>query len=317
MRKVVIFLFMFATISVSAGTWKVYRLEDSLSPKNDITAISFDQKGTLWIATSYGIYKQTDAGWVAQGPENIYVRALFIDGNNIKWAGLTGGGLNRSVDGITWTNIPEASLSQSVNVINSDNKGSIWVGDWNEGLFNQVKQSDGKEQWINYRAADEKVGDKEKIGDNAILSVLPDSKGGMWFGSYHGLSLLKNGKWTFFNTQNSQLPDNNIYSLATDSNENIWIGTGNGLVKFDGSNWTVYSNENSGLSCDLILSLATDVSGHLWVGTNKGVFFFNGIGWTNFTAENSDLPDNRVQSIKVHENKVYLGTSHGLAVYEP
>lgn len=317
MKKYTLIIFVIITLSTTAGNWTISRIDDLSSPKNDITAICFDHQGSLWVATSYGVYRKIDDKWIVQGPDNIYVKTLFIDNNDIKWAGLTGGGVFNTKDGTTWTNIPDATKSSSVNVINSDNNGSIWVGDWNEGLFNRVIQENGKEQWMNYRAADEKVGDKEKIGDNAILSILPDYKNRMWFGSYHGLSLFENNVWTFNNTQNSQLPDNNVYALATDIKENIWIGTGNGLVKITGADWAIYNDENSQLSCDLILSLATDPKGDVWVGTNKGVFIFNGENWINYTTENSPLPDNRIQSIVVHENKIYFGTSHGLAIYEP
>jgi ligand-binding sensor domain-containing protein len=317
MKKYITLLFILITISAFAGKWTVYKIEDISSPKNDITAICFDKQGSLWIGTSYGVYKFIDEKWIAQGQENIYARTLFIDSNNVKWVGLTAGGLYKSDDGSKWTHIPEASKSSTVNVINSDSKGAIWVGDWNEGLFNLVKQADGRERWINYRAADEKIGDKEKIGDNSMLSIISDFKNRLWTGSYHGLSVFENNKWTFYNTQNSKLPDNNVYSLTADKNQNMWIGTGNGLVKIDESGWTIFNNQNSNLSCDLVLSLASDPKGNIWVGTNKGVFFFSGENWINYTTENSQLPDNRIQSIVFHENNIYIGTSHGLAIYEP
>jgi ligand-binding sensor domain-containing protein len=317
MKKYTTVMFMLLSLSASAGKWTIYKIEDQYSPKNDITSVCIDKQGFMWVGTSFGIYRYTNGNWVAQGTENIYVRTLFIDNQNTKWAGLTAGGVLRCDDGVNWEKVPEASKSHSVNVIQCDNKGSIWAGDWNEGLFNLVVPSIGKEQWVNYRAADEKTGDREKIGDNAILSITPDSKNRMWFGTYHGLSLMENNQWLFYDMHNSSLPDNNIYALAAGKDEIVWVGTGNGLVKIEGSAWTIYSNENSGLSCDLILSLATGHKGDIWVGTNKGLFYFNGEHWTHFTTENSMLPDNRIQSIVVHEHKIYIGTGNGLAVYEP
>jgi ligand-binding sensor domain-containing protein len=316
MKKFFILMFMFVSLSAVADKWTIFKLEDMYSPKNDITSICVDQQGILWIATSFGIYKYAEDKWVAQGPENIYVRTLYIDNHDVKWAGLFNGGVFRSTDGQTWKKIPEVSKSQIVNVINSDSNGSVWIGDWNEGLFNLKGLNNDKEEWVNYRAASEKTGDKEKIGDNAILSIIPDLKNRMWIGSHHGLSMYENGKWKFYDSVNSKLPDNNVYALATDRYENIWVGTSNGLVKIAGSDWTLYNDENSNLSCDLILSLAADNKGNLWVGTNKGVFLFNGKKWIHYTTGNSELPDNRIQSILVFRNKVYIGTSDGLAIYE-
>jgi ligand-binding sensor domain-containing protein len=316
MKIAIMVIFMLLSMSIFAGNWRVYKIDDFIAPKNDITSISFDNQGSLWIATSYGIYKYENGTWLVQSPENIYVRTLYIDKYDVKWAGLLGGGVISKEKDRDWKNIPEASKSLTVNVINSDSTGAIWVGDWNEGLFIQKKLNSGKQQWINYRAADDKKGDRDKIGDNAILSIIADSKNRMWIGSYHGLSMFDNNKWSFYDMQNSDLPDNNVYSLATDKNGDEWIGTGNGLVKIDINGWTIYNNENSGLSCDLILSLAA-FHGNIWVGSNKGVFFYNGDTWVNYNTENSELPDNRIQSIVIHENKVYLGTSCGLAVFEP
>jgi ligand-binding sensor domain-containing protein len=315
-KYITLLMLLIAMKAVANGKWTIYKIEDSSSPKNDITAVCFDKQGSMWVATSYGIYKYIDGKWLAQGPENIYVHSLFIDNNDTKWAGLYGGGVFRNTDGVHWKNIPEATKSQSVNIITADQNGSIWVGDWNEGIFNLIRTADEKDQWISYRADNEKTGDNKKIGNNSILSIAPDSKNRIWIGSYRGVSMFENNKWTFFNKQNSKLPDNDIYSLATDKKENIWVGTGNGLVKISGTEWTVYNNENSGLSCDLVLSLATDVKGNIWAGTNKGIFFFDGKNWINYTVDNCALTNNRIQTITVHNNKVYFGTSSGLSVYE-
>jgi ligand-binding sensor domain-containing protein len=307
---ITIVLILISLESFAKGRWTTYKVENGSSPKNDITAICFDQYDSLWVSTMYGIYKYADGKWECQGLENKYVHTLLIDHDNTKWAGLWGGGVVRSTDGINWVHIPEASKSNSTNVISVDKNGSIWAGDWNEGLYNLTRQADGKDKWIIYTS--EEVG----IGDNSILSILSASKNQMWFGTYHGVSLFENNIWTLYNKQNSKLPDDNVYSLASDKKGHIWIGTGNGLVNVSGTKWTIYNNENSKLSCDLVLSLAIDPKGNLWVGTNKGVFVFDGKNWINYTSENSPLPNNRIQAIVVRNNKIYIGTSSGLAVYE-
>lgn len=325
MKKILLLFFFFLSIlqSFSIGRWTTYKIEEGYSPKNDICSICFGKQGGLWVGTNYGIYKNEAGKWVAQNVENIYVQNLFIDDKDTKWAGLYGGGVYKCEAGNNWEIVKDASPTNSVNVITSDKKGNIWVGDWGGGAVNldgkgeiDVNNKTGGatnyngKRWVSYKA------DQVNLGDNSVTSIVCDAKDRMWFGTYHGLSMLNNGIWTLYNKQNSTLPDNDIYSLASDRKGNVWIGTCNGLVKISGSKWTVYNNENSGLSYDLILSLATGANGSVWVGTNKGAFFFDGTKWINYTVENSGLTDNRVQTIVVYKNKVYFGTSNGISVYE-
>ena len=326
MKKILLLLLCFLSIlqSCSMGGWTTYKIEESNSPKNDIWSICFDKQGGLWVGTNYGIYKNEGGKWVAQHVENIYVQTLFIDDKDTKWAGHYGGGVYKCDDGKNWENLKDASPANSVNVITSDKKGNIWLGGWGgcdvkldeKGELDVSNKTGGAmnykgKQWVSYKA------DQVNLGDNNVTSIVCDPKDRIWFGTYHGLSMLSNGIWTLYNKQNSILPSNDIYSLASDRKGIIWVGTCNGLVKISGSKWIVYNKENSGLSCDLILSLATDANGRVWAGTNKGAFFFDGTKWTNFTIENSGLADNRVQTIVVIKNKVYFGTSNGISVYEP
>jgi ligand-binding sensor domain-containing protein len=325
MNRVLLLFVFFISVhqSFSIGGWTTYKIEDGYSPKNDIWSICFGKQGDMWAGTSYGIYKNETGKWIAQNVENIYVQTLFIDKKNTKWAGLYGGGVYKCEAGKNWRTVKDASPTNTVNVITSDHEGNIWLGGWGgcDGNLDEKGQIDvrnktggainynGKE-WVSFKA------DQVNLGDNSVTSIVCDAKNRIWFGTYHGLSMLKNGIWTLYNKQNSALPDNDVYSLASDRAGNVWIGTCNGLVKIAGTKWTVYNNENSGLTYDLILSLATGANGSVWVGTNKGVFLFDGSKWMNYNVKNSGLIDNRVQTIVVYKNKVYFGTSNGISVYE-
>ncbi len=309
MKKLIIILSLFISAhALATGKWTVSRIDKDYSPKNDITGLSFDKQGALWASTSCGVFAYANGSWEEKGLRKAYLHTIYVDDNNTKWAGLYLGGLHFSTDGNKWEKVNQPEMSGSVNAVTSDKKGTIWMGDWNEGLFSLTPGAKGK--WAQYRSG------KQLLGDNAIFSVTTDSKNQLWAGTTHGVSLYSNNQWTLYNIKNSKLPDNIVYSLASDSNGTVWIGTANGLVKANSSGWTVYNNENSGLSCDLILALAVDEIGNIWVGTNKGAFYFNGQKWENFTVENSDLPDNRVQTIIARNNKIYFGTSYGLAIYE-
>jgi ligand-binding sensor domain-containing protein len=77
-----------------------------------------------------------------------------------------------------------------------------------------------------------------------VRSILEDSKGNIWFGSYsEGVCLLQNGKLHYFTTENG-LSDNQVRSIYEDKNGIIWFECGIGLSIYDGEKMTVYNERN-------------------------------------------------------------------------
>ena len=61
-----------------------------------------------------------------------------------------------------------------------------------------------------------------------VRSILEDSKGNIWFGSYNeGVCLLQNGQLQYFSTQNG-LSDNQVRGIYEDKNGIIWYECGIG-----------------------------------------------------------------------------------------
>lgn len=324
MKKICVLLFILCSFSLfSAEKWTNLKMENGFSPKNDVTAIAFDRKGVLWIGTSYGVYSNDSGQWKSHGIENVYVQSLFIDKNDIKWIGSWGEGVCMSQNGILWEKMKAASQTNSVNVISSDQTGNIWFGDWGGGAVNLDGAGDidvnirsggaklyEKGHWISYTA------DSVKLGDNSVVSIACDAKNRMWFGTYHGVSVLQNNCWTLYNTTNSPLPDNDVYSLASDNAGYVWVGTCSGLAKTNGTKWTVYKQKDCNLPDNLILSIAVESDKSIWIGTSKGVAHFNGKKWNVYNTQNSPIMDDRIQVIAIHHHIVYFGTSRGISVLE-
>lgn len=307
MKNILLMILVCVSLTVSAtGKWKTLRLADGDSPKNDIVALTFDKSGALWVGTSYGVYRQSDNGWHLQGTETVYVQSLYIDRNDTKWVGLWAGGLWRCGTGGSWEKLEKATSSGCINTINGDQQGDVWIGDWGGGLT-QIAP-DG-ENFTTYKA------DKVALGDNSVTAIAQDTKGRMWFGCYHGVSALDQGKWTLFNKSNSRLPDDDVYALAAAPDGSLWIGTCNGLAFLKDGKWSVFTTADSALPCNLILSLAVDKKGRVWVGTPHGAFVFDGKKGNVYNKQNTLLPDNRVQCITVKGSAVYLGTSRGITVF--
>jgi ligand-binding sensor domain-containing protein len=73
-----------------------------------------------------------------------------------------------------------------------------------------------------------------------VRSILEDSKGNVWFGSYsEGVCLLQNGKLQYFSSQNG-LSDNQVRNIYEDKNGTIWFECGIGLSIYDGEKMAVH-----------------------------------------------------------------------------
>jgi hypothetical protein len=66
------------------------------------------------------------------------------------------------------------------------------------------------------------------LPDNFATILESDGNNGLWVGTgFNGLGHLDHlGKWTTFNTGNSELPDNAINDIVSDGNGGVWIATG-------------------------------------------------------------------------------------------
>src|SRR5688572_14386199 len=77
-----------------------------------------------------------------------------------------------------------------------------------------------------------------------VRSILEDSKGNIWFGSYNeGVCLLHNGKLQYFTIENG-LSNNQVRSIYEDKNGIIWFECGRGLSTYDGKEITTYRKRN-------------------------------------------------------------------------
>lgn len=86
-----------------------------------------------------------------------------------------------------------------------------------------------------------------------VRAILEDSKGNTWFGSYsEGACLLKQGKLTYFTTQNG-LSDNQVRTIHEDIHGNIWFECGTGLSRYDHISMAIYQERNVDTTNQLIL----------------------------------------------------------------
>lgn len=191
----------------SGGSWTTYSTNNSQLHFNDISFITIDLEGVLWIGNSWtnsGLtsYESVN-GWNVYKASNPVsssgmpldnVSEVVVDKNNIKWIATPGGGL--------------------------------------------VKY-DGKSM-VTYNTSN------SNIASNYLSSIAIESTGVIWVGTQQsGISRFDGVNWKTYNVLNSSIPTNRINAIRIDKEGNKWIGTHQaGLVKFKEGTVSVGSDEN-------------------------------------------------------------------------
>ncbi|MEK8016959.1 MAG: two-component regulator propeller domain-containing protein [Candidatus Parabeggiatoa sp.] len=177
-----------------------------------------------------------------------------------------------------------------------------------------------------------------------ITALETDGEGGLWIGTAAfyleengstrpfsrsaGLAhLTKEGSWTVYNKDNSELPANDIQVLYLDDDDGLWIGTGyqhhsepygeaGGLAhRFPDGRWEVFNNQNTILQ-NSVQAIQSDERGGLWIGSYRGGIAHRKSdgAWELFATFNSGIPGNEVYSLATDGNHhLWLGTDNGVA----
>lgn len=156
------------------------------------------------------------------------------------------------------------------------------------------------------------------LSQQDVETLIQDSYGFMWFGTYDGLNRYDGYKIETFrfdpNLPNT-IADNRITALFEDSYGRIWIGTeGNGLLFFDPETDKFGVANHPSISagkCGSIYSIVEITNQRLLLGTTHGLYIMN-----YFRAENAFvellLPNIRVRNLSVDANNmVWVSTQSG------
>jgi ligand-binding sensor domain-containing protein len=161
-----------------------------------------------------------------------------------------------------------------------------------------------------------------------VRSILEDSKGNIWFGSYNeGACLLQNGELQYFTTANG-LSNNQVRNIYEDKYGAIWFECGQGLSFYDGQKMNVYKERNYDSTTKWKLS-----DSDLWfkgdetMGINKlernpGVYQFDGkdLFYRTFPVKVKSGLENgysiSTNFVRSKNGAVWLGTYSALIGYD-
>ncbi|MBN2815003.1 MAG: response regulator [Bacteroidales bacterium] len=306
---------------------------------NVVTAITEDDSGNLWIGTDgggldyYNKKTKTFTHYTNQKnnphslPSNSVVSLLY-DSKKILWVGTYLGGLsmfdkvnNRFVNYLPDPSDPNGLKGFSVYAIKEDIDGNLMLGGHQTGLliFNREEKKFSQIKPV--------PNDPASLASDYCLSVLIDSKGFTWIGTYNGLSCWDRRANKFINyyhydSVKGSISNNWIYCILEDSKKNLWFGTAAGLNKFNRATGKFHVfNKNNGFLNDVINGIVEDSKGNLWLSTLKGIIKFNPTTEAVKIFDISKgLPGNEFMKCAYYESRngeVFFGSTNGLVCFFP
>ncbi len=255
-----------------------------------------DSKGNLWIATnggglarydhvteSFASYRHDPANPASLSSE--VVRTVLVDQQDRVWVGMRGAGLDRyDAESGTFIHYPLGdSDEQSVFALFMDATDTLWVGT-DAGLF-AVDAFSGETREFRAEATD------GSLSSDRIRSILADSSGRLWVGTYDGgLNRYDAASNSFIHyaldkSDAASLSSNRVTSIFEDADARIWVGTMDGLNLYDEVNdgfhhFVSDPSDLASLSSNAVSDIFQDQSGLMWFGTlTNGVSKWNPRSW--------------------------------------
>jgi len=167
---------------------------------------------------------------------------------------------------------------------------------------------------------------KEGLPQSQVTSIIQDSKGYLWIGTYGGGVIKFDGKDMVIISDKVGLSDNRILSIMEDPDGNIWVGVENrGLNKIvlnqsQIDQKTIFQKNDLIFNIEYFLEETTirdieqDNNGNIWAAAEDGLYKLTSDLQQHFTIDNG-LTNNRIWTLLFDQNmKLWVGTARGLCV---
>jgi ligand-binding sensor domain-containing protein len=281
-------------------------------PGTQVTTISEDQRGAVWIGTNAGLARfwngqmetTTDSG----ESEAAAVLAILEDHEGDIWVGTETAGVKvlrqRAFEVVR---VP-ANLAEgaSTSVLQAAD-GALWMGTNGAG----VARINGSQ------AVPHSYTMKDGLASDTVLAL---GVGGahpedIWVGTPDGLSLLHGGRWKTF-TSADGLGDDLVRSVLPAHDGGVWVGTRHGVTRWKDGHGTTLTTAQ-GLGSDLVGPMLEDSAGDLWIGTSGGLSRLHAGALSNYGVADG-LPSNTITTLEASANGAFwVGTNgQGLARWD-
>lgn len=182
----------------------------------------------------------------------------------------------------------------------------------------------------------EQISTDKGLSQSSVTSIIQDTTGFIWFGTYDGLDRYDGYNFKIFKTDNNSsgtISHNYVRVMCLDYSGRLWIGTmGGGLNLFNDKTETFVSfcntpEDTNSISSNLISALICDSKGNLWIGTWGGGLnrlnlkedinsnpVFKRYTYSDFGALSEDW--NRISSLyEDRHGNIWIGSPYGLTKF--
>lgn len=341
---------------------------------NNVLCLTKDNEGDIWIGTFYNglnLWMEREHNYllIYENPSDNsikgrIVRSIYPDETGGVWIGTEDGGLNRF--DISSRQMQKYDIRSTTNgktdiqALVLDN-GVLWIATYDDGLYlmnattgkilkhygfpcdrnaSLLKTSDGEilvgtiHGLYSYDRKNDSFKYFEKVGPSFIHTLMQDSNGSVWAGTYgSGICYinLHSGNVHKITTRDSRygLTSDFITSFYEDSSRRLWVTTEGGGVCYTSSDGTVYGNfkfnsikKADGLPTNITCGVAEDKDKTIWISTTRGLVYLR---QDNTRVEETYFSVNKIigdqysygASYSSPEGTLFFGTTQGLFAFSP
>ncbi len=260
-------------------------------PRGVVASLAQDRAGFIWVATGDGLVRydgyrfrpQERASQIAAARNLGWLRALLPARDGRLWIGTETDGLavfdpqTEQVSSYRF-DLAAAALAPekfaplpTIRALAEDVDGSIWLGTLGAGLY----RFDPRTQTFSHYRSGPAAG---SLDDDRVQALLVDGQGGLWVGTWSGLSRFDRASQRFEPVLHA-LAGQRVQALLQASNGQIWVGTQRGgLAEMDPQTGQgkLFDNEEDRAGGSIavrgeINSLVEASRGRIWVGHAGGI----------------------------------------------
>lgn len=193
--------------------------------------------------------------------------------------------------------------SDAVEVIKTDEMGTIWIGTYDAG----VTVYDGQ-TWKIYNK------DNSPLPGNVILTLAIDNDNNKWIGTNNGLVKISDNGWTIYDNLTSPMTDDDIWAMDIANDGSIWLGCVTGSYRLKDAEWTDYSAQ---VPMYGVNGMACMPSGEVLTSGVGGVFSYKDGKWTDISANGPDGLRNARKAVRTANGDIWVATDYaGLYHYD-
>lgn len=293
-----------------------------IRPPHDTNALA-EKDGILWAGGWDGVSRidMGNATYLGELDEEIrlrYVKSLCVDSKGILWIAHDKG--LASYDGVELKNmtVKEGLPDDRVNWVTQDSKGRLLVGTWGGAAIID----------INGRSVTNVITSADGLINNMVNNILETTDGSLWFGSYTipsgGISILKDGEWSYFNYDNG-LPNNNITAIKQFGDGSVWVAAGFynkggvAIFRLTKDKWETEGImlKEDGLAGEKARSLFQAEDGSIWIGSEYDGLAVKDNSGISIIRASHGLSDNEIKTmLQDDKGNIWIGTRDGISKIE-